>query len=97
MQRINLTEVLGPGDPVARAEIRQQLVIGQKLYDLRTERGLSQAQVARLVGAAPSVIASMEEADYDLHQSQQILQRFTDALASEPPAALAAVASAVGG
>ena len=89
-EKINLRKHLGLDDPkydALRAVIREQSDIAGKLYDLRTERGLSQEEVAALVGASASVIFSMEEGDYDLRQSRKILQRFIDALASEPPAA----------
>jgi len=37
--------------------------IGQQVFDLRTQAGMTQAQLAELVGIAESVIHDLEEAD----------------------------------
>ncbi len=44
-------------------EVRAE--IGQQIYDLRTEAGLTQAQLAQIVGIAESVLNDLEEADYE--------------------------------
>ena len=39
--------------------------IAQSIYDARTEAGLSQAELAKLIGTTQSVIARLEDADYE--------------------------------
>lgn len=41
--------------------------IATQIYDLRKSRGLTQAQLAELVGTTQSVIARMENSDYTGH------------------------------
>jgi ribosome-binding protein aMBF1 (putative translation factor) len=45
----------------ARAEIEQDLAMGQPIYDLRTEAGLSQRALAERMGTTQSVISRLEE------------------------------------
>jgi transcriptional regulator with XRE-family HTH domain len=45
----------------ARAEIEQGLALGQLIYDLRTEAGLSQRALAERMGTTQSVISRLEE------------------------------------
>lgn len=50
--------------PVAdtrRHEIEQDLALGQLIYDLRTEAGLSQRELAARMGTTQSVISRLEE------------------------------------
>lgn len=50
--------------PVAaerRAEIEQGLALGQLIYDLRTEAGFSQRELAARMGTTQSVISRLEE------------------------------------
>ncbi|MGB2978261.1 MAG: helix-turn-helix domain-containing protein, partial [Propionicimonas sp.] len=50
--------------PVAderRTEIEQDLALGQLIYDLRTEAGLSQRELAARMGTTQSVISRLEE------------------------------------
>jgi ribosome-binding protein aMBF1 (putative translation factor) len=51
-----------PG-PVAetRAGIEQDLALGQLIYDLRTEAGFSQRELAERMGTTQSVISRLEE------------------------------------
>lgn len=44
---------------------REKLIIAQQIYDLRTKAGLSQRQLAKLVGTKQSVISRLEDADYN--------------------------------
>jgi len=44
-----------------RAGIEQDLALGQLIYDLRTEAGLSQRALAARMGTTQSVISRMEE------------------------------------
>lgn len=45
----------------ARAGIEQDLDLGQLIYDLRTEAGLSQRELAERMGTTQSVISRLEE------------------------------------
>ncbi|MGB3677155.1 MAG: helix-turn-helix transcriptional regulator, partial [Candidatus Microthrix parvicella] len=51
------------GKPSAevRAEVEQDLDLGQLMYDLRTEAGLSQRELADRMGTTQSVISRLEE------------------------------------
>jgi len=49
------------------------------IYDARTKAGLSQRALADLIGSKQSVIARLEDADYEGH-SLSMLQRIGDAL-----------------
>jgi ribosome-binding protein aMBF1 (putative translation factor) len=53
--------------------------VARKIAALRTEAGLSQRQLARLVGTTASVICRLEDADYEGH-SLAMLQRIAAAL-----------------
>ncbi len=53
--------------------------IARKLYDLRDKAGLSQRELAKLVGTSASVICRLEDADYDGH-SLSMLRRIAAAL-----------------
>jgi ribosome-binding protein aMBF1 (putative translation factor) len=44
-----------------RAGIEQDLALGQLIYDLRTEAGLSQRKLAERMGTTQSVISRLEE------------------------------------
>lgn len=57
----------------------QKLQIGQQIYDLRIEAGLTQAELADLVGTTGSVISRLESAEYDGH-SLKMLERIAIAL-----------------
>jgi ribosome-binding protein aMBF1 (putative translation factor) len=45
----------------ARASVEQDLDLGQLIYDLRTEAGLSQRELADRMGTTQSVISRLEE------------------------------------
>ena len=53
--------------------------VARKIAALRTEAGLSQRQLAKLVGTTASVICRLEDADYEGH-SLAMLQRIAAAL-----------------
>jgi ribosome-binding protein aMBF1 (putative translation factor) len=58
------------GRPQAQAaleDIRLNLAIAQEIHDLRTKAGLTQKQLAGLIGTSHSVISRLEAADYDGH------------------------------
>jgi len=46
---------------------RQNADIAEQIYILRTQAGLSQSQLAELVGTTQSVISRLEDADYTGH------------------------------
>ena len=60
-------------------EARANAAVGQLIYDARTKAGLSQAQLAGLVGTSQSAIARLEDADYEGH-SLTMLNRIAAAL-----------------
>ncbi|MCG3152426.1 MAG: hypothetical protein GEEBNDBF_01724 [bacterium] len=62
-----------------KIEMRQALDVAQLIYDLRTARGLTQKELARLVGTTQPVISRLEDADYRGH-SLTMLQRIAAAL-----------------
>lgn len=45
----------------ARVGVEQDLALGQLIYDLRTEAGLSQRELAERMGTTQSVISRLEE------------------------------------
>lgn len=53
--------------------------IAQDIYALRTKAGLTQKQLAKLVGTTDSAISRLEDADYSGH-SLKMLQRISTAL-----------------
>lgn len=48
-------------DDETRAGVEQDLALGQLIYDLRTEAGLSQRELAEKMGTTQSVISRLEE------------------------------------
>lgn len=68
-----------PDQEVALESARLNAAIAQEIYDLRTKAGLTQKQLAELVGTAHSVISRLEDADYEGH-SLRMLQRISAAL-----------------
>jgi ribosome-binding protein aMBF1 (putative translation factor) len=76
-----LARVTG-GDSAVRqgvANARINLDVAQMIYDTRTKAGLSQTALADLVGSRQSVIARLEDGDYQGH-SLNMLQRIGNAL-----------------
>src|SRR5262250_3068505 len=53
--------------------------IARKIYNLRTEAGLTQRELAKLVGTSASAICRLEDADYEGH-SMAMLKRIAAAL-----------------
>jgi DNA-binding XRE family transcriptional regulator len=60
-------------------EARGNDEIARKIFELRTSAGLTQAQLARLIGTTASVICRLEDADYEGH-SLAMLRRIAAAL-----------------
>jgi DNA-binding XRE family transcriptional regulator len=63
----------------ALEEARANDEVARKIFELRTKAGLTQRQLAKLVGTTPSVICLLEEADYQGH-SLSLLRRIAAAL-----------------
>jgi len=69
-------------DPSLHVAIEEQKLnvrVAEMIHDARSSAGLSQAQLAKLIGTTQSVISRLEDADYDGH-SLTMLQRIADAL-----------------
>jgi len=72
------------GDPEREASFENEVLnakIAREIYDLRTKAGLSQRQLAKIIGSTASVICRLEDADYEGH-SLSMLQRIAAALDS---------------
>jgi ribosome-binding protein aMBF1 (putative translation factor) len=69
-------------DPAREASFEAELAnaeVARKIYDLRTEAGLTQRELAERMGTKASVISRLEDADYDGH-SLAMLKRVASAL-----------------
>jgi len=62
---------------LAKARLNAQ--VAQMIYDARTQAGITQKELATLVGTTQSVIARLEDADYEGH-SLSMLHRIAAAL-----------------
>ena len=70
------------GNPQREASLvaeRLNAEIASMVYDLRTEAGLTQKELAGRIGTKQSVISRLEDADYEGH-SLSILRRIAKAL-----------------
>jgi predicted transcriptional regulator len=79
-------------DPKRIASIDAERVnaeVARLIYDLRTEAGLTQAQLAEIVGTTQSVISRLEDSDYEGH-SLSILSRIAVALRKKLTVAMTA-------
>ena len=61
------------------AEARVNAEVAQLIYGVRTRAKLTQKELAELIGSTQSVIARLEDADYEGH-SLSMLQRIASAL-----------------
>jgi DNA-binding XRE family transcriptional regulator len=68
-----------PGRLKSLEEGRANEEIARKIYELRTAEGLTQGQLAKLIGTTASVICRLEDADYEGH-SLAMLRRIGAAL-----------------
>jgi DNA-binding XRE family transcriptional regulator len=59
--------------------IRADNAVARKIYDLRMKAGLSQRDLAKMVGTSASAICRLEDADYEGH-SLAMLNRIAEAL-----------------
>lgn len=60
-------------------KVRKDAEIASKIYELRQQAGLTQKQLAKLIGTKQPVISRLEEADYRGH-SLEMLRRIAAAL-----------------
>ena len=70
------------GKPDRQAQLEQARAndaVARKIYELRTKAGLTQKQLAKLVGTTHSVISRLEDADYKGH-SLAMLNRIAAAM-----------------
>ena len=63
----------------ALEEARANDAVARKIHELRTKAGLTQRQLATLVGTTASVICLLEDGDYEGH-SMAMLNRIATAL-----------------
>jgi len=70
------------GNPERIAELEEERAnaeVARKIHELREAAGMTQAQLAKLVGTTPSVISRLEDADYEGH-SLSMLRRIAASL-----------------
>jgi DNA-binding XRE family transcriptional regulator len=68
-----------PARLAALEEARANTEVAREIHALRQQAGLTQKQLAALVGTAPSVISRLEDADYEGH-SMAMLRRIAAVL-----------------
>ena len=69
-------------DPQRRVSVETERVnaqVARMIHDLRNDAGLTQKELAELVGTTQSVISRLEDADYEGH-SLSMLNRIAEAL-----------------
>ena len=69
-------------DPERKASVEAERVnaeVSRLIYTMRTDAGLTQGQLAQLVGTTQSVINRLEDSDYEGH-SLTMLSRIAEAL-----------------
>ena len=79
---IEILDQLTGDDPELREMIAEEAVqaqVARMIYEARTAAGLTQKQLANLLGTHQSAIARLEDADYQGH-SLGMLRRIAEAL-----------------
>jgi len=79
---LRILERVTGNDVALRRRIEREILkarVSMLIHDARTNAGLSQARLAKLVGTTQSVIARLEDAEYRGH-SLTMLQRIAAAL-----------------
>ncbi|MEH2175768.1 helix-turn-helix domain-containing protein [Nostoc sp.] len=79
---IKIIDKMTSSDPELEAMVAETSInaeVAQLIYEARTKAGLTQKQLAELVGTKQPVIARLEDADYEGH-SLSILQKIAQAL-----------------
>ncbi|MHB1191956.1 MAG: helix-turn-helix domain-containing protein [Longimicrobiales bacterium] len=95
---VGILERLTAADAGMRAlveEERTHALVARQIHHLRTRRGLTQKELAERVGTTQSVIARIEDADYQGH-SLRMLRRVAEALDAEVSVRLVPAGSAGG-
>jgi len=69
-----LDRVTGNSDSIKAgiAAARANLEVAHMTYDARTKAGLSQSEIAALIGSKQPVIARLEDADYERSLSDRV-------------------------
>lgn len=79
---MDLIRELEGDDPEIQEMLREERVnleVAQMIYDARNAAGMTQSQLAEVVGTSQSAIARLEDADYEGH-SLTMLRRIGEAL-----------------
>ncbi|MBD2255297.1 helix-turn-helix domain-containing protein [Nostoc parmelioides] len=79
---IKIIDNLTSSDPELEAMVAEASInaeVAQLIYEARTSSGLTQKQLAELVGTKQPVIARLEDGDYEGH-SLSMLQKIAHAL-----------------
>ncbi len=79
---LEIIEALHRNDPEVSEMVREASLnaeVAQLIYEARTKAGLTQKELADLIGTKQPVIARLEDADYDGH-SLSMLQKIAHAL-----------------
>lgn len=79
---LKIAERLTQADSELQEMVREASLnarVAQVIYAVRTQAGLTQQQLAELIGTQQSVIARLEDADYEDH-TLSMLQRIAQAL-----------------
>lgn len=81
-QALKILQIVTGNNKAVKAGIAQAKInfeVAQMIYDARSKAGLSQSELAELIGSKQPVIARLEDADYEGH-SVTMLQRIAGAL-----------------
>ena len=79
---IKILADIGGHDPKRQQAFEEAVAnreVAQRIYELRQQAGLSQAELAKRVGTTQSVISRLEDADYEGH-SLAMLNRIAAAV-----------------
>jgi ribosome-binding protein aMBF1 (putative translation factor) len=79
---LKILEKMTQADPELEEMVKEaslNAAVAQLIYDARSKAGLTQQQLAARIGTQQSVIARLEDADYEGH-SLSMLQRIACAL-----------------
>ncbi len=76
------TSGIDPETDPRMLKIREEHRVSQLVYDARSAAGLTQKELAELVGTRQAVISQLEDAEYEGH-SMSMLRRIAKALNSD--------------
>ena len=76
-----IDKLIGPDEELRQmvADERLNASVARMIYDARTQAGITQSELAKLIGTKQPVIARLEVADYEGH-SLTMLNRIAQAL-----------------